>query len=530
MSKQGRPEVDRDKQQGAPPPELNRLDVAMGAERMAEVVADDKAHIHTIVPVHFARTRKTLYFYVGNVRVKEGDPVLVDAARGSNWGVVEAAPVRTISDGREYGRVLRLLSRDEESRLVAARRKEQEAAALCSELSAQMGLTLKVVDVEFTTSSNKAIFYFTAEERVDFRELVRELARHLRMTIEMRQIGARDETKILGGMGPCGLETCCSCHLNDFAPVTIKMAKNQDLALNPQKVSGLCGRLFCCLAYEDAVYTELKKGAPKRDSIIRTPDGVGRAIEVDIFKRRVKAAIIGKDHEWYELEKVQIGNDADREAVLAQEVAAREQREVAIEAQRERMRHFASMRARTAEKAERGDLGDTTARDVAPTAEDPRPAATAGEGGGRRPPEPGRERDRERGRERERDRDRRPPRGPGGAGQGAQSVQAATPPAFERRASDVPDGDEGGAQVPAEGVNPDAPQGIGPDGQPLPAEEGARREGGRRRRRRRRRGPREPGQGPAGAGEQGGGDEGGAGDEGGSEGGEGGSDGGSDDA
>ena len=477
MSKQGRPEADRDRdrQQGAPPPELNRLDVTMPAERMAALAASDKVRIHTIAPVHFERTRKTLFFYVGNLRVKQGDQVLVDVTRGSNWGEVVAAPVRTLSDGVEYGRILRVLSRDEESRLVAGRKREQEARALCRELASQMTLDMKVVDVEFTTSSNKAIFYFTAEERVDFRELVRELARHLRMTIEMRQIGARDETKILGGMGPCGLETCCSSHLNDFAPVTIKMAKNQDLALNPQKVSGLCGRLFCCLAYEDAVYTELKKGAPKRDSVVRFPDGVGRALEVDIFRRRVKVAISGKDPEWFEMEKIEIGNDGDRQTVLAQEVAAREQREAAIEAQRERMRHFDAMRQRTAEKAQRGDLGDAEARDVNPAADGPRTGAPAGDAA--RPPRPERSDRGERGRGERGDR-REPRRG--------DAPQGARPPAPPAEPG-IPPAEEG---VGAPGAAP-LPDGSAPPQQP-PTEEGTRR----RRRRRRRRGPREEGRAP----------------------------------
>jgi len=479
MSKQGRPEPDRDRerQQGAPPPELNRLDVTMPAGRMAQVAANDKAHIHTIAPVYFQRTRRTLYFYVGNVRVREGDLVLVDVTRGTNWGKVVAAPVRTISDGGEYARIVRVLSRDEEARLAVAEKREAEARGLCRELAGQMGLDMKVVDVEFTTSQSKAIFYFTAEERVDFRELVRELARHLRMTIEMRQIGARDETKILGGMGPCGLETCCSNHLNDFAPVTIKMAKNQDLALNPQKVSGLCGRLFCCLAYEDAVYTELKKGTPKRDGIIRTPDGVGRALEVDIFRRRVKAAISGKDAEWYDLEKIEIGNDGDRQTVLAQEVAAREQREAAIEAQRERMRHFDAMRQRTAEKAQRGDLGDTAARDVSPEADARAAGAPAPEGDRQRRPD--RDRDRDRGRERDRG-----PRRPEPAPQRPAVPADAAPPAADAEGQPLP------AATPPEGAQ-------------LPAEEATRR----RRRRRRRRGPREEGHAQGQGGSEGSGDD-----------------------
>jgi cell fate regulator YaaT (PSP1 superfamily) len=479
---------------------LNRLDLTFGAERMAALVASERAHIHTIVPVHFERTRKTLYFYSGTLRVKAGDGVLVDASRGINWGEVVAAPVRTVSDGREYGRVVRLLSREEESRLAASRRREHESSALCREISRHMGLQLKVVDVEFTTSSNKAIFYFTADERVDFRELVRELARHLRMTIEMRQIGARDETKILGGMGPCGLETCCAGHLNDFAPVTIKMAKNQDLALNPQKVSGLCGRLFCCLAYEDPVYTELKKGVPKRDSIVRTPDGVGRAYEVDIFKRRVKVAISGRDHEWYPLEKLEVGSDGDREAVLSAEGAAREQRAAAIEAQRERLRHFEAGRHRGPEKADRGEVGEIVSRDLAgpadgpprPEGEAPAPSP-AGEGPSRRRD------DRERGRDRSRDRDRgrdpnrsrqRPaPQGPRGqAPSGAERAPGGMAPASEAV--------EGGA-VPV-GLEPDA-------GGPPPAEgqDGMRREGPRRKRRRRRRSPRDEGGAPGTAGQPG---------------------------
>lgn len=323
----------------------------MDSQKMTSLAKNEKLRVHSIVPVYFERLRKTTYFYAGNTRVREGDMVLVDVARGPNFGKVTGLPMKTISDGREFERLVRVLSLDDLTRIKGHKKLEADAAALCREHASLLRLNMKVVDVEFTANSNKSIFYFTANDRIDFRDLVRELAQHLRMTIEMRQIGARDETKLLGGLGPCGLEVCCATHLTQFAPVGVKMAKNQGLALNPQKVSGICGRLFCCLAYEDKMYSELRKGMPKRDAVIVTPNGSGRVMESDIFRRRVRVYIHGREPEYYNVDDIQIGDRDVREEVIAADAAARDRRAAAMEVQRERQKQFDERRARSTAKA-----------------------------------------------------------------------------------------------------------------------------------------------------------------------------------
>jgi cell fate regulator YaaT (PSP1 superfamily) len=321
-------------------------------EELQKLVGSDRPAVYSVVPVYFQRLRRTQYFYTGSVRVKDGDMVIVDAPRGPNFGQVVGMPVRTLSDGQEYQRLQRVMTPDEVARLPQNRKREREAALYCKERAAELRLSMNVVDVEMTAGMNKAIFYFTAEQRVDFRDLVKELARGLRMTIEMRQIGARDETRVLGGMGPCGIETCCSTHLSDFAPVSIKMAKNQGIALNPQKVSGLCGRLFCCLAYEDPVYTELKKGIPRDGTVLRTPEGMARVADVDIFRRTAKMVAEGRDPAIVPLDKLAPVTEDEKKAFESDQQAVWEKARAAEEARREG-RQAALERRQTLEDAAR---------------------------------------------------------------------------------------------------------------------------------------------------------------------------------
>jgi cell fate regulator YaaT (PSP1 superfamily) len=187
------------------------------------------------------------------------------------------------------------------------RRKEDEAYKLCIDKIKERNLDMKLVDVEYILSGGKAIFYFTAEGRVDFRALVRDLAQQLHTRIEMRQIGVRDESKMLGGIGPCGRELCCAQHLKAFEPVSIRMAKDQNLALNPQKVSGLCGRLMCCLAYEHSTYEEIWGQIPKIGKKVQTPKGEGKIMSVDIRSHKVRT-LIGDGVEVFTIDEIKALN------------------------------------------------------------------------------------------------------------------------------------------------------------------------------------------------------------------------------
>ena len=180
--------------------------------------------------------------------------------------------------------------------------KKSEAMRICQEKIDKRGLEMKLIDVEYTFDNNKIVFYFTADGRIDFRELVKDLASVFRMRIELRQVGVRDEAKIIGGCGPCGKGLCCASWLTDFQPVSIKMAKTQNLSLNPGKISGICGRLMCCLKYENDVYIELRKGMPDSGEIIKTGDGKAKVVDSNIFRETVRVRL-------YTGEKEEDGSD-----------------------------------------------------------------------------------------------------------------------------------------------------------------------------------------------------------------------------
>ena len=228
-----------------------------------------------IIGVRFKSVGKVYYFDPGDLMIEKGGHVIVETARGVECGEV-AMGNRTIGDKevvKPLKKVMRIATPEDMRRVGENAAKEKHAFKVCEEKIARHKLNMKLVDVEFTFDNNKILFYFTADGRVDFRELVKDLASVFRTRIELRQIGVRDEAKMLGGIGICGREFCCKGHLQDFQPVSIRMAKEQGLSLNPTKISGCCGRLMCCLKYEQNVYEELLRITPKVGAVVTMQDG-----------------------------------------------------------------------------------------------------------------------------------------------------------------------------------------------------------------------------------------------------------------
>ena len=246
-----------------------------------------------IVGVRFKSVGKIYYFSPGDLRLTVGDRVIVETVRGVECGEVVIAN-RQIEDNQlntPLKPIIRAATEQDMQVLAKNKEKEKDAFRICEEKIAFRKLKMNLVDVECTFDNNKLLFYFTAENRVDFRELVKDLAAVFRTRIELRQIGVRDEAKILGGLGICGREFCCKSYMGDFQPVSIKMAKEQGLSLNPTKISGTCGRLMCCLKNEHNVYEELLKITPKVGALVVTPEGdKGRVEDVNLItgKLRVK--------------------------------------------------------------------------------------------------------------------------------------------------------------------------------------------------------------------------------------------------
>ena len=246
-----------------------------------------------IIGARFKDVGKIYYFAPGNIKFKAGDRVIVETVRGTECGEV-AIPNRMVEDDQlksPLKSVIRLATQKDLEQIEENKKKEADAFKLCEEKIAKHGLKMKLVETEYTFDGNKILFYFTADGRVDFRELVKDLASVFRTRIELRQIGVRDEAKMLGGLGICGRPFCCSSFLGEFQPVSIKMAKEQGLSLNPSKISGTCGRLMCCLKYEQDVYDELLDAIPPEGSIVLTPEGKGVVTELDIFKGDVKVLL-----------------------------------------------------------------------------------------------------------------------------------------------------------------------------------------------------------------------------------------------
>ncbi|MET0959520.1 MAG: stage 0 sporulation family protein [Psychrobacillus psychrotolerans] len=243
--------------------------------------------MYNVVGVRFKKAGKIYYFNPVEFALEKDDYVIVETARGVEYGKV-VVPIKQVE---EHDVVLPLKqvvrpSTDKDRIQVEENRLESaQALALGTEKIIERNLEMKLVDVEYTFDRNKIIFYFTAEGRVDFRDLVKDLASVFRTRIELRQIGVRDEAKMLGGIGPCGRMLCCSTFLGDFEPVSIKMAKDQNLSLNPSKISGLCGRLMCCLKYENDEYETAREQMPDIGDKVETPDGLGRVVSMNILER-----------------------------------------------------------------------------------------------------------------------------------------------------------------------------------------------------------------------------------------------------
>ncbi len=249
----------------------------------------------TVVGVKFSRAGKIYYFDPADKDIKAGDDAIVETARGIEYGNVVTGP-KDVQDSEvvePLKKVLRKATDDDKSNLEKNKRKETEAFDIAVERIQKHKLDMSLVDVEYTFDGNKIIFYFTADGRIDFRELVKELASVFKARIELRQIGVRDETKMIGGLATCGRPVCCNSFLGDFQSVSIKMAKEQNLSLSPTKISGLCGRLMCCLKYEQDYYEKMRKIMPKINKEVVTPDGKGIVLENNAIteKSRIKVAL-----------------------------------------------------------------------------------------------------------------------------------------------------------------------------------------------------------------------------------------------
>lgn len=244
----------------------------------------------TVISVRFKASGKAYFFDPGELAIQKGDHVIVDTARGTECGEVVTG-CHDVSDAtvvRPLKTVVRMADSVDIRRMNQNRQDEKNAFKVCEERIRKHGLEMKLVDVEYTLDRSKILFYFTADGRIDFRELVKDLAGVFHTRIELRQIGVRDESKMLGGLGICGQPFCCSRFLNDFQPVSIKMAKEQGLSLNPAKISGSCGRLMCCLGYEQKAYEYLNRITPQVGSEVKTPDGFGVVVEVNLVSGYLK--------------------------------------------------------------------------------------------------------------------------------------------------------------------------------------------------------------------------------------------------
>lgn len=247
-----------------------------------------------IIGVRFRQAGKVYYFDPGDKELQRGQHVIVETAKGVEIGTVvvpncEMAEEKIVMPLKG---IIRIATKKDEETEKKNREKEKEAFQICLEKISRHNLEMKLIDAEYTFDNNKLLFYFTADGRIDFRELVKDLASVFRTRIELRQIGVRDETKIRGGIGICGRPLCCHSYLSEFAPVSIKMAKEQNLSLNPTKISGVCGRLMCCLKNEEEAYEELNSHLPSVGSRVKTPEGLtGEVQSVSVLKQRVKVIV-----------------------------------------------------------------------------------------------------------------------------------------------------------------------------------------------------------------------------------------------
>ena len=247
-----------------------------------------------VIGVRFRTAGKIYFFSPGELEIKQGEYVIVETARGIEYGRVVSEPKEVSDDEvvQPLKSVIRIANEQDKKTVEKNKEKEKEAFKICLEKIRKHNLQMKLIDVEYTFDNNKVLFYFTADGRIDFRELVKDLAAVFRTRIELRQIGVRDETKIRGGIGICGRPLCCSTYLSEFAAVSIKMAKEQNLSLNPTKISGVCGRLMCCLTNEEETYEELNSQLPSVGDMVTTPDQLSGVVHsLSVLRKQVKVIV-----------------------------------------------------------------------------------------------------------------------------------------------------------------------------------------------------------------------------------------------
>ena len=264
-----------------------------------------------VVGVKFKKAGKIYYFSPGDYDIKTGDNVIVETARGLEFGTVtmgckEVNESEIVSPLKS---IIRVANEDDRKKHEDNLNRKEEALRKCQEKIDKHELEMKHIDVEYTFDNSKVIFYFTADGRVDFRELVKDLASVFHTRIELRQIGVRDEAKMIGGIGHCGKPLCCHQWMSEFEPVSIKMAKTQNMSLNPTKISGICGRLMCCLKYENDIYNELKRGMPDSGETIKTPDGLAVVYDTNILASTVRVRMIQEKDENSEDEGDELSSD-----------------------------------------------------------------------------------------------------------------------------------------------------------------------------------------------------------------------------
>ena len=247
-----------------------------------------------VIGVRSRQAGKIYNFSPADFQVKVGDHVIVETARGIEYGSVVQG-IREVADDKvimPLKSVIRIATEEDDKKAIENNEKEKKAFKICKEKIAKHGLEMKLIETEYTFDNNKVLFYFTADGRIDFRELVKDLASVFKTRIELRQVGVRDETKMLGGIGICGRPLCCNTYLSEFIPVSIKMAKEQSLSLNPTKISGICGRLMCCLKNEQEAYEELNSNLPDIGEKVKTFDGFkGEVVSVNVLRQKVKIVV-----------------------------------------------------------------------------------------------------------------------------------------------------------------------------------------------------------------------------------------------
>ena len=292
-----------------------------------------------VIDVRFRKAGKIYYFDPAGFEIKRNDHVIVETARGVEYGTV-VGDIREVDDAKvvqPLKPVLRIATERDDEQEAANKGKEKKAFAICQEKIKKHKLDMKLIDAEYTFDNNKVLFYFTADGRIDFRELVKDLAGVFKTRIELRQIGVRDETKILGGIGICGRQLCCHGHLSEFVPVSIKMAKEQNLSLNPAKISGVCGRLMCCLKHEEETYEDLNRRLPNPGDFVTTDDGMkGEVSAVNVLRQQVKVIVnVGDEKEIREYRADQLRfrrrhgkNKRNNEENKKNDVSAREMKEL----------------------------------------------------------------------------------------------------------------------------------------------------------------------------------------------------------